>query len=106
MPTSLTVGIGKGAENGILIRSGDALQASEKLDAIILDKTGTITRGEPALTDVVVLLAMARPTCSALRRLWSGDRSTHWERRSSRARWRAISSWQTRKVLPPFPATE
>src|SRR6516162_7482213 len=52
-PTSLTVGIGKGAENGILIRSGDALQTSQKLDAVILDKTGTITRGEPALTDVV-----------------------------------------------------
>jgi len=47
-PTSLTVGIGKGAENPILIRSGDALQASEKLTAIILDKTGTITKGEPA----------------------------------------------------------
>jgi Cu+-exporting ATPase len=45
-PTSLTVGIGKGAENGILIRSGDALQAAEKLDAIILDKTGTITKGD------------------------------------------------------------
>jgi len=53
-PTSLTVGIGKGAENGILIRSGDALQTSQKLDSIILDKTGTITRGEPALTDVIV----------------------------------------------------
>jgi Cu+-exporting ATPase len=53
-PTSLTVGIGKGAENGILIRSDDALQAAEKLDAIILDKTGTITKGEPAVTDVVV----------------------------------------------------
>lgn len=53
-PTSLTVGIGKGAENGILIRSGDALQASENLTAIILDKTGTITKGEPALTDIVV----------------------------------------------------
>ncbi|KAB2849522.1 MAG: heavy metal translocating P-type ATPase [Hyphomicrobiaceae bacterium] len=53
-PTSLTVGIGKGAENGILIRSGDALQSAEKLDCVILDKTGTITRGEPALTDVVV----------------------------------------------------
>jgi Cu+-exporting ATPase len=52
-PTSLTVGIGKGAENGILIRSGDALQCAEKLGAIILDKTGTITRGEPSLTDVV-----------------------------------------------------
>ena len=53
-PTSLTVGIGKGAENGILIRSGDALQAAEKLHSIILDKTGTITKGEPSLTDVVV----------------------------------------------------
>jgi Cu+-exporting ATPase len=53
-PTSLTVGIGKGAENGILIRSGDALQSAQDLDSVILDKTGTITRGEPALTDVVV----------------------------------------------------
>lgn len=54
-PTSLTVGIGKGAENGVLIRSGDALQTAQKLNAIILDKTGTITRGEPALTDVVAV---------------------------------------------------
>ena len=38
-PTSLTVGIGKGAENGILIRSGDALQTAKRLDAIVLDKT-------------------------------------------------------------------
>jgi len=54
-PTSLTVGIGKGAENGILIRSGDALQTAKRIDAIVLDKTGTITKGEPALTDVVAL---------------------------------------------------
>ena len=53
-PTSLTVGIGKGAENGILIRSGDALQTSQKLNALVLDKTGTITQGAPTLTDVVV----------------------------------------------------
>lgn len=52
-PTSLTVGIGKGAENGILIRSGDALQTAQRLDAIVLDKTGTITAGKPSLTDVV-----------------------------------------------------
>jgi len=52
-PTSLTVGVGKGAEHGILIRSGDALQTAQSLNAIVLDKTGTITRGEPALTDVV-----------------------------------------------------
>ncbi len=54
-PTSLTVGIGKGAENGILIRSGDALQTAKRIDAIVLDKTGTITKGEPALTDVVTI---------------------------------------------------
>ncbi|MBI2716470.1 MAG: heavy metal translocating P-type ATPase [Rhizobiales bacterium] len=61
-PTSLMVGIGKGAENGILIRSGDALQASEKLNTIILDKTGTITKGEPALTDVVVTAGFDEPS--------------------------------------------
>ncbi|HKZ75914.1 MAG TPA: heavy metal translocating P-type ATPase, partial [Actinomycetota bacterium] len=52
-PTSLTVGIGKGAQNGILIRSGDALQTAKRLDVIVLDKTGTITVGRPSVTDVV-----------------------------------------------------
>ncbi|MBI5106330.1 MAG: copper-translocating P-type ATPase [Solirubrobacterales bacterium] len=52
-PTSLTVGMGKGAENGILFRGGDALQSLRRLDTIVLDKTGTITWGRPALTDVV-----------------------------------------------------
>ncbi|GIW53590.1 MAG: copper-translocating P-type ATPase [Gemmatimonadales bacterium] len=52
-PTSLMVGIGKGAENGILIRSGQALETAHKLDAVVLDKTGTITKGEPSVTDVV-----------------------------------------------------
>ena len=52
-PTSLTVGMGKGAEQGILFRGGDALQASRRLDTIVLDKTGTITHGKPALTDVI-----------------------------------------------------
>jgi Cu+-exporting ATPase len=53
-PISLMVGIGKGAENGILIRSGEALETAQKLDAIVLDKTGTITEGQPKLTDVIV----------------------------------------------------
>ena len=52
-PMSLTTGVGKGAENGILIRSGDALQVTSRLDSVILDKTGTITWGQPVLTDVV-----------------------------------------------------
>ena len=53
-PMSLTTGIGLGAQNGILIRSGDALQTAERLKAIILDKTGTITKGKPELTDIVI----------------------------------------------------
>jgi Cu+-exporting ATPase len=51
-PTSLMVGIGKGAENGILIRSGDALETAHRIDTVVVDKTGTITRGKPSLTDV------------------------------------------------------
>ncbi|NIO76572.1 MAG: heavy metal translocating P-type ATPase [Armatimonadetes bacterium] len=52
-PTSLIVGVGKGAENGILIKNGQALETAQKLDAIVLDKTGTITVGKPSLTDVI-----------------------------------------------------
>ena len=54
-PMSLMIGIGKGAENGILIRNGEALEKAQALDAIVLDKTGTITLGKPSLTDVVAL---------------------------------------------------
>lgn len=54
-PTSLTVGIGKAAEHGILIRSGDALQTTQRLQTIVLDKTGTITKGKPELTNVVAM---------------------------------------------------
>ena len=53
-PTAIVVGMGKGAGLGILFRNSTALELAHKLDTIVLDKTGTITRGEPALTDVVV----------------------------------------------------
>lgn len=52
-PLSIMVGTGKGAENGILIRSAEALETAHKLDTVILDKTGTITKGQPSLTDIV-----------------------------------------------------
>jgi Cu+-exporting ATPase len=52
-PLSITVATGKGATNGILVRSAEALETAHKLTAIVLDKTGTITRGQPALTDAV-----------------------------------------------------
>jgi len=52
-PTAVTVGIGRGAELGILIRNGEALEISEKLTTVIFDKTGTLTKGKPEVTDII-----------------------------------------------------
>jgi len=54
-PTAIMVGTGKGAENGVLIRSGEALETAHKIKAIILDKTGTLTQGQPVVTDIVAV---------------------------------------------------
>ena len=54
-PTAIMVGVGLGAEHGILIKSGEHLEAAHKIQAIVLDKTGTITQGKPELTDIVPL---------------------------------------------------
>lgn len=52
-PVAIMVGTGKGAENGILIKSGDALETAHQIDTVVLDKTGTITQGKPGVTDII-----------------------------------------------------
>ena len=73
-PLSIMVGTGKGAENGVLIRSAEALETAHKLDTIVLDKTGTITMGTPTLTDF--LPADGVDQAKLLRLVGSAERSS------------------------------
>ena len=57
-PTAIMVGVGKGAENGVLIKSGEALETAHKLQAVVFDKTGTLTKGEPEVTDIVAVASL------------------------------------------------
>jgi len=59
-PTAIMVGTGKGAENGILIKGGEHLETACKLNAVVLDKTGTITKGQPEVTDIITLGVLDR----------------------------------------------
>ncbi len=60
-PTAIIVGVGRGASLGILIKNGEALERAHKISRVILDKTGTVTTGRPALTDVVLHNGLDRP---------------------------------------------
>jgi P-type Cu+ transporter len=118
-PTSIMVGMGKGAEKGILFKSSAALELAQKITAVVLDKTGTITKGEPAVTDIILAQTMPQlaaptalwqirrtkrpaPSCR-LRRTWlraSAGRSDYPRRRHARA-----TAQLTRKILRRLPGT-
>ena len=97
-PTAIMVGTGKGAENGVLIRDGAALETAHKLDVVVLDKTGTITEGKPRVTDVVLFGSGHGSDFAA------GDRTSttpsscgSWPARSAAASTR----WPSRSSPPP-----
>ena len=71
-PTSVTVGIGKGAENGILIKAAESLELARQIQTIVLDKTGTITQGKPVVTDTSSMLDLipTSPNILAPLALW------------------------------------
>lgn len=65
-PTSIMVGTGRGAQLGVLIKSGEALEKAQKVEAVVFDKTGTLTYGKPALTDFVMAVEGEEDDCLAL----------------------------------------
>jgi len=75
-PTAIMVGTGKGAEYGILIKGGEHLETAYKLNAIVFDKTGTITKGQPEVTDIIALGALSEKEILRLAAI-SEKRSEH-----------------------------
>ena len=78
-PTAIMVGTGLGAQRGVLFKNATALETSARIDTVVMDKTGTLTRGRPEVTDVIVDGLLNR-SCWPSPPQWSGSRSTHWPR--------------------------
>lgn len=96
-PVAIMVGTGKGAENGILIKSGEALETAHSIDTVVMDKTGTITEGKPRVTDAAVFCADERQLLETAAALEAGSEHPLAE---------AIMEYTEVKGIKPFPAGE
>ena len=81
-PTAVMVGIGRGAELGILVKRGEALEAAGRLTVVVFDKTGTLTAGKPEVVGVIAAGGQRKTTCWAPPRRWSAIRCTPWAKPS------------------------
>ena len=97
-PTAIMVGTGKGAQNGILIKGGEALERAYKINTIIFDKTGTLTRGEPEVTDTVLHSDKSPEVLISL--------AASVEKRSEHPLASAIVEYAKQKNIPIFEAQE
>jgi Cu+-exporting ATPase len=62
---SIMVGVGRGAQSGVLIKNAEALERLEKVDTVVVDKTGTLTEGRPGVVAIRTLEGVVRPSCCA-----------------------------------------
>ncbi len=77
-PVAIMVGTGKGAENGILIKSAEALETLHTVKTVVLDKTGTLTQGKPVVTDCYPNEGATTRSCSVWPPPWRSPPSTRW----------------------------
>ena len=82
-PTAIMVGTGLGAQRGVLFKNATALETAARIDTVVMDKTGTLTKGEPEVTDVVADGIDRATSCSRWRPRWSGSPSIRWPPPSS-----------------------
>ena len=97
-PVAIMVGTGKGAENGILIKSGEALETAHSVNAIVLDKTGTITEGKPSVTDIMPASALAENELLAL--------AAGLERQSEHPLAQAVLECAAQRGVQPYEVTD
>ena len=105
-PTAIMVGTGKGAESGILIKSGDALETAYRIKAIVFDKTGTLTHGKPVVTECrSVSRVRGRPVLPSLRPHSRSRPSIRWPKPSCSVPGRPAPNWRRSPVSPQCPDT-
>ena len=79
-PMSIMVGVGRGAQEGVLIKNADALERMEKIDTIVVDKTGTLTEGKPSVTAIMRPTVWRNKNCCGLQPVLNRRASIRWRR--------------------------